>query len=240
MPSSFLLERAHFAVLCALLGATPFACSAGEASREPRNPSVAGAGDRGGSTWAGSSGAHTSGAGSLGTPGNGGGAHTSGAGSLGTPGNGGAFDAASPPGGAGGGGRSDLGLAGAPLGGTHSGGTSAGVGGEGSGGVGSAGTSAVCQMIKVEYQSELEKQLLCNPKAASQCANKVAAAPGCDCRVFIQPTDPFAIEHLSNVMDGWFGADCSTPSCPAKCTTAATGTCQADSNSSLGGHCMTP
>ena len=92
--------------------------------------------------------------------------------------------------------------------------------------------------MKAEYESELEKQLACNPNAGSQCANKVAAAPGCECRVFMQPSDPFAIEHLSNVANGWFDADCSMPTCPARCSTAATGTCQADSKSPLGGRCV--
>lgn len=95
-------------------------------------------------------------------------------------------------------------------------------------------------MIASEYASELEKQLGCNPNAGSQCTNKAAAAPGCECRVFIQPSDPFAIEHLSNVANGWFEADCSTPTCPEKCSTAVAGTCQADPKSPLGGRCLTP
>jgi hypothetical protein len=95
-------------------------------------------------------------------------------------------------------------------------------------------------MIESEYLAELEKQLACKPGAASQCVNKADAAPGCDCRVFIQPADPFAIEHLSNLVNGWFDADCSMPSCPAKCAAAVAGTCQADPSSSLGGRCVTP
>lgn len=95
-------------------------------------------------------------------------------------------------------------------------------------------------MIASEYASELEKQLGCNPSAGSQCTNRVAAAPGCECRVFIQPSDPFAIEHLSNVANGWFDADCSTPTCPENCSTAVAGTCQADAKSPLGGRCLTP
>ncbi|MES1184336.1 MAG: hypothetical protein ABUL60_11000, partial [Myxococcales bacterium] len=91
-----------------------------------------------------------------------------------------------------------------------------------------------------EYAAELEKQLACNPSAGSQCTNHVPAAPGCECRVFMQPSDPFAIEHLSNVANGWFEADCSMPGCPAKCSTAATGTCQADAKSPSGGRCITP
>jgi hypothetical protein len=95
-------------------------------------------------------------------------------------------------------------------------------------------------MVKKEYAAELEKQLECKPGAGSQCTNRAAAAPGCECRVFIQPSDPFAIEHLSNVANAWFDEDCSNPSCPAKCSTAAAGTCQADAKSSLGGRCVSP
>ena len=75
---------------------------------------------------------------------------------------------------------------------------------------------------------------------ASLRAGRVVAAPGCECRIFMQPADPFAIEHLSNVASGWFSADCSMPSCPAKCSTAVTGTCQAQPNTKLGGRCLTP
>jgi hypothetical protein len=95
-------------------------------------------------------------------------------------------------------------------------------------------------MIRSEYLAELDKQLACTPNAASQCTDRAAAGPGCECRVFIEPADPFAIEHLSNVANGWFTADCSMPSCPAKCSTAATGTCQADAKSPLGGRCVSP
>lgn len=113
-------------------------------------------------------------------------------------------------------------------------------GASGAGSGGGAGNSTMCKMIQAEYAAELEKQVQCNPKAGSQCTNKVAAAPGCECRVFMQPSDPFAIENMSNIADGWFRADCSMPTCPAKCTTATVGTCQADSKSSLGGRCITP
>ncbi len=100
--------------------------------------------------------------------------------------------------------------------------------------------NAACKIVADEYAAELDKQLACNPSAGSQCTNRAAAAPGCACRVFIHPSDPFAIEHLSNVANGWFDADCSLPSCPAKCSTAVVGTCQADAKSVLGGHCVTP
>ncbi len=110
----------------------------------------------------------------------------------------------------------------------------------GSAGSGDAGASAMCPAIKAEYAAELEKQLGCKPNAASQCTDRVAAGAGCECLVFIEPSDPFAIEHLSNVANGWFDADCSMPTCPAQCTTAAVGTCQADSKYALGGRCVTP
>jgi hypothetical protein len=95
-------------------------------------------------------------------------------------------------------------------------------------------------MIAEDYAAELEQQLRCDPSGGQQCVNRAAAAPGCECRVFIQPTDPFAIEHLSNVANGWFDADCSAPACPAACSAAAAGTCQADPKSPSGGRCVTP
>jgi hypothetical protein len=109
-----------------------------------------------------------------------------------------------------------------------------------SAGQSSAGTSAVCDMVKSEYLAELDRQLECTPNASQQCTDRAAAAPGCECRVFIEPTDPFAIEHLSNIANGWFDADCSMPSCPAKCSNATAGTCQADVSSPLGGRCTSP
>lgn len=137
-------------------------------------------------------------------------------------------------------GGSQAGTGGTPAAGAHAGGAGNG-GASGNGTAGGGGSNAaVCQTVKTEYASELEKQLACKPGAASQCTNKVAAAPGCECRVFIQPADPFAIEHLSNVGNGWFDADCSMAVCPAKCSTAVAGTCQADAKSPLGGRCMTP
>lgn len=177
--------------------------------------------------------------------------------------------AAAAGGSAGGGGGGVAAIAGAASGGAHMGGTSAagssgahaGAGGSvggsagsaggsggsagatgasGGGGGGGAGANAMCQTIKSEYAAELEKQLACNPNAGSQCTDRAAAAPGCECRVFIEPSDPFAIEHLSNVANGWFDEDCSMPTCPAKCTTANAGSCQADPKSPLGGRCVTP
>ena len=144
---------------------------------------------------------------------------------------------------AGRGGHSTAGVAGMSAGGAHAGATTGGNAGSSSGGSGGSGgtsSAAVCDKVKTEYASELAKQLECKPGAGSQCTNRAAAAPGCECRVFIQPADPFAIEHLSNLANGWFDADCSMPSCPAKCSTAAAGTCQADAKSSLGGRCVSP
>jgi hypothetical protein len=133
------------------------------------------------------------------------------------------------------------GSAGKAGGGSSGGAGKASTGGAaGSGSGGSAGNSNACKMVQAEYAAELERQLQCNPKAGSQCMGRVSAAPGCECRVFITPSDPFAIENMSNIAGGWFDADCSNPTCPAKCTTATVGTCQADSKSSLGGHCVTP
>lgn len=176
--------------------------------------------------------------------GNGGALSSSGGSSagVGTSGDGGALaSAGSLNGGGGGAGGSQGGAGGSAAAGNHAGG-GGGAGGLAAGGTGGTGGSnaAVCQMVKTEYADELEKQLACKPGSGSQCTNKVAAAPGCECRVFIQPADPFAIEHLSNVGNGWFEADCSMASCPAKCSTATAGTCQADAKSPLGGRCVTP
>jgi hypothetical protein len=140
--------------------------------------------------------------------------------------------------GGGGAGSGGPGIASGSGGGGHGG--SAGSGGVGGGGTGTGGVSAACDKIRAEFAAELEKQLACTPGAGSQCADRAAAAPGCECRVFIEPSDPFAIEHLSNVANAWFDEDCSMPSCPAQCTTANAGTCQADSKSPKGGRCVTP
>jgi hypothetical protein len=212
MPSS-IVSSTHLSVW--LLGATAFACAGPEKSSESPNASFGGLASLAGGTFGGTSAAH-SGASGLAT-----------FGGSGTPAGGGSS------GHAGSGGRGDVGMGGTSLGGTHSAGVSGGGSNAGASAGGGAGTAAVCPMVASEYQAELERQLLCNPQAASQCANKVAAAPGCECRVFIQPSDPFAIENL-------FVADCSMPICPAKCSTAATGTCRADPSSALGGRCVTP
>jgi hypothetical protein len=212
--------------LSALLsGLLALACSAPSASREPEDVEISAAAGRAGSASAGMGGALSSAAGRAGATG---GTFTS------------AGTATSTAGVAGKAGAGSGGLSGSGTGGATTGGVATGDGGGGSASGGGSGASAVCEGVNAEYASELEKQLACNPNAGSQCANKVAAAPGCECRVFMQPSDPFAIEHLSNVANGWFDADCSMPTCPARCSTAATGTCQADSKSPLGGRCVSP
>lgn len=154
------------------------------------------------------------------------------AGGNAVPVNGGAAGAS----GATGGSAVQAGASGAPGGGTMSASGSPGS----SAGQSSAGTSTVCEGVASEYRVELERQSSCDPNAGQQCTDRAAAAPGCECRVFIEPTDPFAIEHLSNVANGWFDADCSMPRCPAKCSTATAGTCQVDVSSPLGGRCVAP
>lgn len=222
---------ASFVVSVLLLAAPAFACSSAAGQDAP---SVAGsAGSAGSAAGAASAGVSGQTAGASARTSGGAGAHSGGAPAAG---NGGA--------GANGGSAGTTSGVGS---GTTTGGTSAGNGGHsGSAGTDTAGQAgsknneATCQMVKTDYAAELEKQLACKPGAASQCTNRAAAAPGCECRVFIQPSDPFAIEHLSNVGNGWYDADCNMPSCPAKCTSAASGTCQADPKSALGGRCTTP
>jgi len=212
-----------------LLSAAAFACSAPDSGSATEGANLSGAGGQSGSGLGGAVVAPSSGAGGSlsagGTAAGVGGTFTGGGAAAGH---------------AGSGGHAVAGMGGAPMAGAHTGGASGDGGSAGSSGGGGASSNAVCQMVKSEYAAELEKQLGCKPNTASQCTNKVAAAPGCECRVFMQPTDPFAIEHLSNLGNGWFEADCSMPSCPAKCSTAAAGTCQADAKSPLGGRCVTP
>jgi hypothetical protein len=207
--------------------ALTFACSAPNSGGDPRGAASGGSAGQAGGRPSATSGAPSS----LG-------------GNGGAIGGGGAFSSAGAVSGNGGsGGKADAGTGGSTVAGGHSGGVSGGGGSAGIGGNGGASgasANATCSTVKSEYAAELEKQLACDPSASSQCTNKVAAAPGCECRVFMQPSDPFAIEHLSNVANGWFDADCSMPACPAKCSTAATGTCQADAKSPSGGRCITP
>jgi hypothetical protein len=198
------------------LGAAVVACT----DMEPASEGAAGQGGQAGNGLAASGGLPASGTGGLATSGSGG--AWAGAGMSSTAGGG---------------------MAAVPVSGSHSGGGmagSAGQAGSSAGGGGSAGTSADCKKIASEYAAELDKHLACSPGGGSQCDDRVAAAPGCECRIFIQPRDPFAIEHLANLADGWFNADCSMPSCPAKCTSAAIGTCQPDGESPLGGRCVSP
>jgi hypothetical protein len=130
----------------------------------------------------------------------------------------------------GGGGSSGKG-GGAGKGGSASGGQASG--GQAGAASGGGSSSATCKQIAMTYATELEKQIVCGGSAGSDCADRQVAAPGCSCRVFIQPKDPFAIEALSNIEQEWFSNDCQNPVCPATCTTATKGTCQS-------GRCVTP
>jgi hypothetical protein len=94
-------------------------------------------------------------------------------------------------------------------------------------------------MVQSDYAAELEKQVACNPRLSSmQCAGRVPAAPACgNCRIAIEPKDPFAIENLTNIEDGWFRAGCSMPTCPTPCPSGTRAVCQTDATSTLGGRC---
>jgi hypothetical protein len=202
-----------------LLGALSFACAPSDVEPSPPVSAAGVSGSASGSSATGTGG--TAGVAAVG------GAPVGGAGAApvgGSSGNGGG--GVDNTGGAAAGGVSPGGVAGGDRAGSSAG--------------GSAGAATVCQMLQTEYAGELEEQLACKPNAAAQCTDRVAAAPGCECRVFIEPSDPFAIEQLSNVANGWFDADCSGASCPANCSSAAVGTCQADASSPLGGRCVTP
>lgn len=201
--------------VCLFASASMFACSSAD---DDGTPGVGGAGTQAGNTPGGVPASGTAGVVTSGSGGFVGGSIGSSTGGVG-------------------GGQGGASAGGVPASGGSAGATA---GGSAGGSAGSAGSNGACPMIAAEYASELEKQLACNPSAGSQCTNRAEAAPGCECRVFIQPSDPFAIEHLSNLANGWFDADCSMPSCPAMCSAAAAGTCQADSKSPLGGRCITP
>ncbi|HTV21345.1 MAG TPA: hypothetical protein VMG12_21810 [Polyangiaceae bacterium] len=113
------------------------------------------------------------------------------------------------------------------AGGAPSGGSAGGTGGM-SGAGGAPEPSARCAAIEAEYTSSFTPQLTCQPGAANQCEDRIEAAPGCDCRVFIEPKDPFAIEHLTNVFIEWLDADCENPTCPSTCPNGTRGTCGAN------------
>lgn len=102
-------------------------------------------------------------------------------------------------------------------------GASGSAGSAGSGGT--PGTSAQCAELAAAYASALAEQVTCNAGAANQCGSSAEAAPGCDCHVFIQPKDPFAIEHLLNLQADWFDADCEDPQCPVDCSDSEQGSC---------------
>jgi hypothetical protein len=93
--------------------------------------------------------------------------------------------------------------------------------------------------VQSDYAAELALQVACNPKVSSaQCAGRVPAAPACgNCRIAIEPKDPFAIENLANIEDGWFRAGCSMPTCPMPCPSGTRAVCQTDAMSTLGGRC---
>lgn len=122
--------------------------------------------------------------------------------------------------GAAGGGTAMGGGAGMP-----SGGGAAGAGGGAAGAGAAPDNSARCAAIEAEYTSSFEPQLTCTPGVAGQCQDRIEAAPGCDCRVFIEPKDPFAIEHLTNVFIEWLDADCEDATCPSTCPTGTRGAC---------------
>jgi hypothetical protein len=105
-----------------------------------------------------------------------------------------------------------------------SGGASPGAAGAG----GSGDASASCAQIATEYASSFDQQITCNPGAGDQCQDRIEAGPGCDCLVFIEPKDPFAIEHLTNVFIDYLDADCENPMCPGTCPGGTRGICGSD------------
>src|SRR5688572_2875804 len=117
--------------------------------------------------------------------------------------------------------------AGSSAGGGHGGSTAGGT-------TSGSGNAERCAEIETEYAIALEEQISCSPNGQNQCGSSAEAAPGCDCQVFIQPKDPFAIEALLNLQFDWFDADCSDPDCPADCSSGSQGTCAAN------GRCTAP
>jgi hypothetical protein len=98
----------------------------------------------------------------------------------------------------------------------------------GAGAGGSADASERCAEIEAEYASSFAQQLTCNPGGGEQCQDRIEAAAGCGCLVFIEPKDPFAIEHLTNVFIDYLDADCESSMCPGTCPSGARGTCGSD------------
>ena len=232
----------------------------GQAGSSGGNPAggnpggAAGTGASGGGAGAAGS-AGRSGSGNGGTSGSGGGGGASGSGgssgrggalpeggasggAAGAGGTAGSSAGSSPGGGAGAGGtagRSSGGAAGTGAGGID-GGSSGGTSGAG-GAAGAAGTNGeACRKVQSDYAAELVTQVACKVSSA-QCASRVPAAPGCECRIAIEPKDPFAIENLLNIEDGWFRAGCSMPTCPMPCPPGTRAVCQTDAMSTLGGRC---
>jgi hypothetical protein len=131
-----------------------------------------------------------------------------------------------------GGGASDAGVGatgGAPdaLGGS-AGAASAGAAGAPADAGSAGGTSARCAEIEAEYASSFAEHVTCNPGGVDQCQDRIEAAPGCDCLAFIEPKDPFAIEHLTNVFIDYLDADCENAMCPSPCPSGPIGTCGSD------------
>ena len=108
------------------------------------------------------------------------------------------------------------------------GGPSGGAAGSTAGAAGTGGTSPTCAEIETEYATSFAEQLSCDPGDADQCRDRIEAAAGCDCLVFIEPKDPFAIEHLLDVNIDWLDADCENPTCPSPCPSGARGACGSD------------
>jgi hypothetical protein len=195
-------------------------------------PGVGGSVALGGST---ASGGNVARGGSAGTSGAAGQGNSGAAGRA----SGGAAGGTSPMGGA-------ANRGGASMGGGAAGRTSGGTAGAASGGVGGgmAGAGgnpngAACKQMESDYAEELATQIVCNPQqGGTRCGGRVAAAPGCDCRIFIDPKDLLAVEHLGNRQEEWFQAGCSMPTCPASCPSGNRGVCQADSSATLGGRCV--
>jgi hypothetical protein len=105
------------------------------------------------------------------------------------------------------------------------GGVAGGPPGGAAGAGGSGGSGVTCAQIAAEYASSFAEQVTCNPGAGNQCQDRIEAAPGCDCRLFIEPKDPFAIEDLLNVYAAWLDANCQDPMCPSSCPSGMNGVC---------------
>ena len=90
---------------------------------------------------------------------------------------------------------------------------------------GAGDPSARCAAIESEYASSLAEQIACNPGQGDSCQDRIEVAAGCGCLVFIEPKEPFAIEHLTNVFIDYLDADCENPACPSPCPSGTRGAC---------------